>query len=122
MTKKTILVADDDELLAQLIAMKLIEAGFNVTLADDGETALKLINETMPDGIILDGMMPGLDGMDVLRLVKEQEATKNIPVMMLTARGMGKDVVSGLELGAADYLVKPFMPEELVDRLGRILK
>lgn len=122
MTKKTILVADDDELLAQLIAMKLIEAGFNVTLADDGEKALKMINETMPDAIILDGMMPGLDGMDVLRLVKEQEATKNIPIMMLTARGMGKDVVSGLELGAADYLVKPFMPEELVDRLGRILK
>ncbi|MCK5041553.1 MAG: response regulator [Sphingomonadales bacterium] len=122
MSKLRILVADDDELLAELITHKLELAGYDVIYAEDGDVALKKINEEKPDAIILDGMMPGLDGFDVLRTIKENDDTKSIPVVMLTARGMGKDVVSGLELGAADYLVKPFMPEELVSRLERVLE
>ncbi len=122
MSKLRILVADDDELLAELITHKLELAGYDVIYAEDGDVALKKINEEKPDAIILDGMMPGLDGFDVLRTIKENDDTKSIPVLMLTARGMGKDVVSGLELGAADYLVKPFMPEELVSRLERVIE
>ena len=122
MEKLKILVADDDELLAELISHKLEIAGYDVSCAADGEIALEMIAVSAPDAIILDGMMPGLDGFDVLRSLKNDDATKDIPVVMLTARGMGKDVVSGLELGASDYLVKPFMPEELVSRLERVLK
>lgn len=121
MEKLKILVADDDELLAELISHKLEIAGYDVSCAADGEIALEMIAVSAPDAIILDGMMPGLDGFDVLRTLKESDTTKDIPVVMLTARGMGKDVVSGLELGASDYLVKPFMPEELVSRLERVI-
>lgn len=122
MNKLNVLVADDDELLAELVTLKLEQEGYDVDYAQDGEIALKKVAEKKPDAIILDGMMPGLDGFDVLRTLKASDDTKDIPIVMLTARGMGKDVVNGLELGAADYLVKPFMPAELVARLEKVLE
>ena len=118
---RKILVVDDDELLSELIAHKLRQIGYEVSLAEDGEKALAAIEADPPDAIILDGMMPGIDGFDVLRTVKASPATSAIPIIMLSARTMEKDVVGGLSLGADDYMVKPFMVEELVMRLNRLL-
>ena len=116
-----ILIADDDPLLVRLVAYKLEAQGHRVLQAADGEAALALAGEHTPDLIVLDGMMPSIDGFEVLRRLKESAATRDIPVIMLTARRLEKDVVTGLTLGARDYLVKPFIPEELIARLNGIL-
>lgn len=116
-----ILIADDDPLLVKLVAYKLEAQGHRVLQAADGEAALALAREHAPDLIVLDGMMPSIDGFEVLRRLKESDATRDIPVIMLTARRLEKDVVAGLTLGARDYLVKPFIPEELIARLNGIL-
>lgn len=116
-----VLIADDDELLIRLLEHKLGQKGLAVISVGDGERALEAVRETLPDLVVLDGMMPGLDGFEVLRRLKEDEATRRIPVVMLTARKMEADVVAGLTLGADEYMVKPFMPEELMMRIGRLL-
>ena len=116
-----ILIADDDPLLVKLVAYKLEAQGHRVLQAADGEAALALAGEHVPDLIVLDGMMPSIDGFEVLRRLKESDRTRDIPVIMLTARRLEKDVVTGLTLGARDYLVKPFIPEELIARLNGIL-
>ena len=117
-----ILVADDDELLLELVKFKLEAKGYDVVQAENGETALELAMSEQPKLIVLDAMMPGIDGFELLRLLKQQDETSGIPVIMLTARKEENDVVSGFELGASDYLVKPFMPEELVQRIQRVLR
>lgn len=117
----TILVADDDPLLCKLLIHKLERAGYTVSCSDDGSKALALAREIRPDLVVLDAMMPGLDGFEVLRQLKEDPSTRSIPVMMLTARKEEKDIVGALSRGARDYLVKPFMPEELVARVRLIL-
>ena len=117
----TILLAEDEPQTAQLIEFKLKQAGFKVVHAPDGEKALALVGPTRPALILLDGLMPVMDGFEVLRRLKEDPATRNIPVIMLTARARDKDVVTGLELGAADYMVKPFSPSELVARVRKVL-
>ena len=117
----TILLAEDEPQTAQLIEFKLKQAGFEVAHATDGESALTLAAATQPVLIILDGLMPVMDGFEVLRRLKESPRFQRIPVIMLTARSRDKDVVSGLELGAADYMVKPFSPSELVARVRKIL-
>jgi len=117
----TILLAEDEPQTAQLIEFKLKQAGFEVAHATDGESALTLAAATQPVLIILDGLMPVMDGFEVLRRLKESPRFQRIPVIMLTARSRDKDVVSGLELGAADYMVKPFSPFELVARVRKIL-
>lgn len=116
-----ILIADDDPLLVKLVEHKLTLRGYRVTSAPDGETALRLVAEAKPDLIVLDAMMPGLDGFEILRRLKQNAVTTSIPVMMLTARKQEKDVVTALNLGVRDYLIKPFLPEELVLRIGKIL-
>lgn len=116
-----ILVAEDEPQTAQLIEFKLKQQGFAVVLATDGEAAIKLIPQEMPSLIILDAMMPVLDGFEVLRRIKESPELKAIPVIMLTAKNKDRDIVSGLELGAADYIVKPFSPAELVARVRKVL-
>ena len=116
-----ILVAEDEPQTAQLIEFKLKQQGFVVVLATDGEAAMKLIPTEMPSLIILDAMMPVMDGFEVLRRLKETPELKNIPVIMLTAKSRDRDIVSGLELGAADYIVKPFSPAELVARVRKVL-
>ena len=118
----SVLVCDDDELLIDLIEFRLSSRGYDVVVANDGSEALERIAEATPDAIILDAMMPVIDGYEVLRRLRENEATKAIPVIMLTARKQEQDIVSALELGANDYLVKPFIPEELVARLSRLLE
>ena len=117
----TVLVVDDDEMLVELIEFKLSQKGASVITSGDGEEGLSIAKEQKPDLIVLDGMMPGMDGIEVLRLLKENPDTKNIPVIMLSARSQSRDVVGGLNLGAAEYIAKPFMPEELILKIRRLL-
>jgi DNA-binding response OmpR family regulator len=116
-----ILVADDDPLLVELIEFKLTSRGYDVLTASDGEAALASSIAQHPDLIVLDAMMPVLDGYEVLRRLSEDGRTRSIPVIMLTARRKESDILSGLALGARDYLVKPFIPEELMARIGKLL-
>ena len=116
-----ILVCDDDELLMELLQFRLEAKGFEVLVARDGREALQLIQTDVPDAVVLDGMMPGIDGFEVLRRLRENAVTKGIPVIMLTARKGERDIVEALQLGASDYLSKPFIPDELTARLMRLL-
>ncbi len=118
----TILIADDDPLLVKLVDYRMSARGYRVIAAADGETALALSAEEHPDLIVLDAMMPSLDGFEVLRRLKKAPATRDIPVLMLTARKRENDIVAALSLGARDYLAKPFSPEELALRIGNILR
>ena len=120
MTKRIVL-AEDELQIARLIEFKLKKEGYQVTCKENGEEALKAIREEKPDLILLDVMMPAMDGYEVLRQVKEDEGLKDIPVIMLTARAQEKDVVKGIDLGAEDYITKPFHPAELLARVKRIL-
>jgi two-component system phosphate regulon response regulator PhoB len=117
-----VLIVEDEPDILELAAYNLGQAGFEVDTAADGETGLKRATETLPDLIVLDLMLPGIDGFEVCRLLKQTEATRHIPVLMLTARAAEIDRVVGLELGADDYVVKPFSPRELVLRIKAILR
>lgn len=121
-TSHSVLIADDDELLVQLLEHKLRQQGYQVTSVGDGEAALDKVAAIKPDLIVLDGMMPGLDGFEVLRRLKENVETRHIPVVMLTARRMERDIVAALDLGAEEYIVKPFLPDELITRINRQIR
>ena len=118
----SILIIDDDELLITLLEHKLGQRGLKVRSAVDGQEGLLAAIDDRPDLVVLDVMMPTMDGFEVLRRMKETAETKDIPVIMLSAKRLEDDVVNGLNLGAADYLVKPFMPEELLLKIQRHLK
>jgi DNA-binding response OmpR family regulator len=118
---KHILVCDDDELLVDLLTYRLSTKGYKVSAARDGGQALERIAADKPDAVVLDAMMPVVDGFEVLRRIREQPATANLPVVMLSARKQERDIVGALELGADDFVVKPFIPEELIARLARLL-
>ena len=118
----TVLIADDEQLLRELLAFRLEQRDYRPILAVDGREALARLDDSAPDAVVLDAMMPVHDGFEVLRRMRADERHADIPVLMLTARRSEKDVVGALELGANDYLVKPFMPEELMARLARLLK
>jgi DNA-binding response OmpR family regulator len=120
MTKRIVL-AEDEPQIAKLVEFKLKKEGYQVTWKENGEEALKAIKEEKPDLILLDVMMPVMDGYEVLRQVKEDEGLKDIPVIMLTARAQERDVVKGIGSGAEDYITKPFHPAELLVRVKRIL-
>lgn len=120
MSKKLILICDDDPLLVELLEYRLAARGFATAVAIDGAEALARATELHPDAILLDAMMPVHDGYEVLRRLREDAATKDVPVIMLTARRQERDIVGALELGANDYMVKPFIPEELITRLTRL--
>lgn len=117
-----VLVAEDDELVSRLLVFKLKQAGFAVVAAADGETALSLAKSERPELILLDGMMPIVDGFEVLRRLKASAELKDIPVIMLTSKNKETDILTGLELGAADYIVKPFRPGELLARLRKHIR
>ena len=118
----TVLVADDEKLLRELLEFRLTQRNFDAVLASDGREALERLEDSEPDAVVLDMMMPVHDGLDVLRRMRASERHADTPVIILTARRGEKDIVGALELGANDYLVKPFMPEELLARLARLLK
>ena len=115
----TILVVEDEAELARLVVRELEAAGFRVRLAPDGPTALRLFAEEAPDLVVLDWMLPGMDGLEVLRHLRQ---TSPLPVLMLTARAEEVDRVIGLEVGADDYLTKPFGTRELVARVRALLR
>lgn len=115
------LVADDDEVLRRLVTHVLNREGYQVVIAGSGEEVLAEVRSRRPDAIILDAMMPGIDGLEVLHMLRQGETTKDIPVIMLSARSQERDVVRGFDFGANDYLGKPFKPLELLVRLKRLL-
>jgi DNA-binding response OmpR family regulator len=112
-----ILIAEDDHEVVELIRVYLEKEGFAVTAAGDGEAALALVEAVVPDLLVLDVMLPKLDGWAVCRRIRENEATRLLPVVMLTSRGDEMDRVLGLELGADDYITKPFSPRVLLARV-----
>jgi two-component system, OmpR family, alkaline phosphatase synthesis response regulator PhoP len=116
---RTILVVEDEMKIARLVRDYLEHAGFDVVVAADGEAALASIRRRRPDLIVLDLGLPGRDGLDVTR---ELRRTSNVPIVMLTARSDEADRIVGLELGADDYVVKPFSPKELVARVRAVLR
>lgn len=120
MADTLVLVADDDPLLRSILEHKLSRAGYVVALAEDGRAALEQSRALKPAVLVLDAMMPILDGFEVLRRLKSDDQTRSIAVVMLTALKRQDDIVSALQLGAADYLPKPFNPDELVARLARL--
>ena len=116
-----VLVCDDDALVADLLTHRLEGRGYRVSVAADGREGLERVAEARPDAILLDAMMPVMDGYEVLRRLRADETTASIPIIMLTARKQEGDIVSALELGADDFVVKPFIPEELMSRLARLI-
>ena len=122
MSRPKILLIEDDADIQQLVVYNLIKAGINVFCADSGEDALALLEKEKYDGIILDLMLPGKDGLDICRILRSQENTKNIPIIMLTARSEENDIVAGLNIGADDYVTKPFSPKVLIARVQSILR
>ena len=122
MEKKRILVIEDDEDIAELIEYNLVREGFVVKVARSGEEGLSLASSSRPDIVLLDLMLPGVDGLEVRRRLLADQFTRSIPVVMVTAKGDEADVVVGLELGADDYIVKPFSPKVLVARVKAILR
>ena len=118
----TILVADDEPLMRELLEFRLAQRDYKPVVAADGREALGRLEDSAPDAVVLDAMMPVHDGFEVLRRMRASAEHAKTPVIMLTARRGEKDIVGALEIGANDYLVKPFMPEELLARLARLLK
>jgi two-component system KDP operon response regulator KdpE len=117
--KKKILVVDDERGLVKIIRLNLEQDGFEVVEANNGTQAMEKLRTTLPDLILLDVMMPDIDGFTVLKMVRE---IGNTPVIMLTAKGQEDDKVKGLELGADDYVTKPFSPRELTSRIRAVLR
>jgi two-component system alkaline phosphatase synthesis response regulator PhoP len=117
-----ILVVEDEEDIADLVKYHLEREGFTARTVADGKRALDLIVRDHPDLIVLDLMLPGLDGLEVCRRLRAQSATQGIPIIMLTARGEEVDRIIGLEMGADDYMPKPFSPRELVARVKAVLR
>lgn len=122
MNKPSILVVEDDTDIQQLVSYNLIKSGFNVTCADSGEEALQKLSQEQVDLMVLDLMLPGKDGYEVCRAVRNQEATKALPIIMLTAKSEEDDIIAGLECGADDYVAKPFSPRVLIARIEAALR
>lgn len=116
---QSILVVDDEPSIREIVGLYLEQAGFHVRLAGDGPTALQALTAALPDLVILDVMLPGVDGLEITRRLRSEGAT---PVILLTARREEADRIEGLELGADDYVVKPFSPQELVSRVRAVLR
>src|SRR5512137_1186507 len=117
--RRRILVVDDEERMVRFIRMNLEHDGFQVAEAFNGRQAVQKLRDVSPDLILLDVMMPDLDGFEVLQMIRE---VSNVPVIMLTAKGEEDDRVRGLELGADDYVTKPFSPRELISRAKAVLR
>jgi two-component system phosphate regulon response regulator PhoB len=117
-----ILVVDDEEDVLELLRYNLEKDGFKVYTAVTGEEALKKAVDKLPDLVVLDVMLPGIDGLEVCKKLKSDSKTSQIPVILLTARGEESDIVSGLEIGADDYVTKPFSPRELIARIKAIFR
>lgn len=121
MAKTSILVVDDEEDVLELVCYNLGKEGYKTTTASSGDDAIKKAKVALPDLIVLDLMLPGRDGLEVCKELKSDSKTRHIPIVMLTAKGEESDIVTGLEIGADDYVTKPFSPRVLLARIRRIL-
>ena len=117
-----VLVVEDEDALAELLQYNLKKEGFRVTVAADGEEAMILVEERQPDVILLDWMLPKVSGIEVCRRLRSVQDTRNIPIIMLTARGEEADRIRGLDTGADDYIIKPFLMKELFARVRAVLR
>jgi two-component system phosphate regulon response regulator PhoB len=122
MAREKILVVEDEEDILELVEYNLDKQGYRVMRATSGEEAIRLARLNVPDLIVLDLMLPGVDGLEVCRVLRRDVATQGIPIVMLTAKGEETDVVTGLEIGADDYLTKPFSPRVLIARIRAVLR
>ena len=122
MTRERILLIEDEPDIAEVLQYNLEKEGFHVEMARRGDTGLDSIRKDAPDLILLDLMLPGIDGLELTRLLKRDTATSRLPIVMLTARGEEVDRIVGLELGADDYISKPFSPREVVLRVKAVLR
>jgi two-component system alkaline phosphatase synthesis response regulator PhoP len=121
-TRERILVIEDEPDIAEIVEYNLQREGFRVVSAADGEEGLELVQREFPDAILLDLMLPKLDGLEVCRRLKADPALRTIPVIMVTAKGEVSDIVAGLEAGADDYVTKPFIPKVLVARVKAVVR
>lgn len=119
---RTALVVEDEPEIADLVKFHLQREGVDVTITRSGRRALELARQDLPDLLVLDLMLPDLDGLEVCRRLKEHDETRSIPVVMLTARGSEADIVTGIEMGADDYVTKPFSPRVLMARLQNAMR
>lgn len=119
--QKIVILAEDDRTIARLIIFKLEKEGFKVIHFLNGEGVVDTVSKILPDIVILDVMMPIQDGISILKEIKANPKTKHIPVVILSAKGQEKDIIKGMEIGASDYISKPFSPSELIVRIKRIL-
>ena len=120
---KKILIVEDDKFLRELISQKLLKEGFDIAEAVDGEEGVKKVKEEKPDLVLLDLILPGADGFEVLSKIKEDPTTAQTPVIILSNLGQKEDIERGLKMGAVDYLIKAhFTPGEIIDKIRMILK
>ena len=122
MGKEKILIVDDEKDILELLSFNLTREGYLVTCADSGEEAVSLAKSEAPDLIVLDLMLPGIDGLEAAKILKSNSNTADIPIVMLTAKGEEADIVTGLELGADDYITKPFSTRILIARVKAVLR
>jgi two-component system alkaline phosphatase synthesis response regulator PhoP len=122
MAKERILAVDDEEDILELVRFNLAREGYSIICTTSGEEALKIAQKEHPALIVLDLMLPGIDGLEVAKALKSETKTRDIPIIMLTAKGEEADIVTGLELGADDYVTKPFSPRILVARVRAVLR
>ena len=122
MPNEKILIVDDEEDILELLKYNLSREGYKVSCAASGEETLRAMRSGIPDLIILDLMLPGIDGLEVARQLKNDVKTRDVPIVMLTAKGEEADIVTGLELGADDYITKPFSPRVLLARVRAVLR
>ena len=122
MNRKRILVVDDEEDILDLVEYNLAKNGYDVTCVASGEEAIEIVRKDSPDLILLDLMLPGVDGLEVCRRLKGDATAANVPIVMLTAKGEEADIVTGLELGADDYVTKPFSTRVLIARVNAVLR
>ncbi|MCD2450653.1 phosphate regulon transcriptional regulator PhoB [Methylicorpusculum oleiharenae] len=122
MTRISVLVVEDEDAIRDMLVMVLEQAGFNATGICDAEQANKSLSDHQPDLIVLDWMLPGISGVEWARRLKKDQFCREIPIILLTARGEEEDKVRGLEIGADDYMTKPFSPKELVARIRAVLR
>src|SRR3974377_1344677 len=121
-TMKRILIIEDDSEIVELVRYNLANEGFQVNAAFDGTSGLSTLKKSPPDLLLLDLMLPKMSGLDICREVRKDESLNRLPVLMLTARGDEADRVVGLEMGADDYVTKPFSPRELIARVKALLR
>lgn len=122
MKKIKILIVEDEPDISEAIEYKLVKEGYDTITSPDGEEALQLLKTELPELVLLDLMLPGLDGLEVCRKIKENPETRHIPIIMVSAKGEESDIVLGLGLGADDYITKPFSLKELAGRVKAVLR